>query len=103
MLLSIQSNFIFVFESINDEFGFINGRHITNNIRQVLDILDHSDLITDDASVIFLYFYKAFDTIEHQFILKALEVFGFGTFFTNTIQTLYKDGNGFVQLHHSTA
>lgn len=55
--------------------------NISNNIRLVLDILDYSDLITDESFIIFLNFYKAFDTIEHQFIFHCLKKLGFGDFF----------------------
>ena len=44
--------------------GFMRNRHISNNIRLVLDILDCSDLITEDSFILFLEFYKAFDTVE---------------------------------------
>ncbi len=31
-----------------------------------------------NSLILFLDFYKAFDTIEHQFLLKSLKLFGFG-------------------------
>ncbi len=49
--------------------GFIKNRHISNNIRLILDILDYSDLTSEDSLIFFYYyFYKAFDTVEHSFI-----------------------------------
>lgn len=72
-----------VLDAIIDETqsGFMRNRHISNNIRLVLDILDYSDLITEDSFILFLDFYKAFDTVEHQFLFHSLEKFGFGDFF----------------------
>lgn len=58
--------------------GFIKGRHISNNIRLVLDMMDYSDLNEEGAIILFLDFYKAFDSIEHEFIYTALDKFGFG-------------------------
>ena len=60
-----------VLDSIIDETqsGFMNKRHITNNIRLVLDILDYPDLVEDGGLMLFIDFYKAFDTVEHPFIL----------------------------------
>ncbi len=57
--------------------GFMKGRHISNNIRLVLDLLDYSELVNDDALILFLDFYKAFDTVEHAFMYEALRHFGF--------------------------
>ncbi len=57
--------------------GFLKNSHISNNIRLVLDLLDYSELVKDDSYMLFLDFYKAFDSIEHGFIFKTLEKFGF--------------------------
>jgi hypothetical protein len=53
-----------VLDAIIDETqsGFMRNRHISNNVRLVLDILHYSDLITEDSFILFLDFYKAFDT-----------------------------------------
>lgn len=69
--------------------GFMRNRHISNNIRLVLDLIDYSDLCTDNRFILFIDFYKAFDTIEHEFIFHALEKFGFGSFFSRAIKTMY--------------
>ena len=52
--------------------GFMQNRHISNNVRLVLDILDYSDLIQDDSYILFLDFYKAFDSLEHDFMMVTL-------------------------------
>lgn len=51
----------------------------------------------------FLDFYKAFDSLEHGFILKALVKFGFGDCFCKTIRTLYKNGTSSVKLQFGTS
>ncbi len=58
--------------------GFLKARHISNNIRLVLDLLDCADSVHSNSLILFLDFYKVFDTIEHQFLLKSLKLFGFG-------------------------
>lgn len=83
--------------------GFMKNRHITNNIRLVLDILDYSDLVLEESFILFLDFYKAFDTVEHLFIVNALEKFGFGVFFIKVIKTLYKNNNSSIKLGHGTS
>ena len=56
-------------EIINEtQTGFMANRHISNNIRLVLDLLDYSEYVESQAVIVFLDFYKAFDTVEHHFI-----------------------------------
>lgn len=83
--------------------GFMRGRHISNNIRLVLDLLDYSELVNDDALILFLDFYKAFDTVEHAFMYEALRHFGFGPNFMKTVQTLYKNITSNVSLSSGTS
>ncbi len=80
----------------------MKNRHIFNNIRLVFDLIDYSELIEDDSLILFLDFFKAFDTIEHPFIFFCLERFGFGHFFCNAMKTLYAGGNSSVKLGHGT-
>lgn len=70
--------------------GFVKGRHISNNLRLVLDLLDYADFVKSDAIILFLDFYKAFDTIEHEFLLQSLKLFGFESSFANIIEMFYK-------------
>lgn len=94
-------------DSVIDEsqLGFMKNRHITNNIQLVLDILDYSDLINDNGFILFLDFCKAFDSVEHQFILDTLKKFDFGKKKKNStaIETLYKNGNCSIKLFNGTS
>ena len=76
--------------------GFMKGRHISNNIRLVLDV--HSK-----AFILFVNFYKAFDTIEHGFLIECLKLFGFGTTFVEIIDMFYKGINSTVILNFNTS
>jgi len=80
----------------------LKGRYIGNNIRLILDLIDYRHLIPDDSFILFIDFYKAFDTVEHSFMFKVIDFFGFGNFFKNAICTLYKGCNSSVQLPHGT-
>lgn len=82
--------------------GFLEGRSIHNNVRLVLDLLDYSEVVQGSGFLIFLDFFKAFDAIEHPFILKTLKHFGFGRRFINLIEMLYNDINSSVALRHRT-
>lgn len=83
--------------------GFMEKRHISNNIRLVLDILDYEDLILNDSYMLFLDFYKAFDSLEHNFIFQALTKFGFGDSFCKAIRTLYRNNNSVIKLKFGTS
>ena len=84
------------------QLGFLKERSIHNNIRLVLDLLDYNNWIDDRGFILFLDFYKAFDSVEHEFILRSLEYFGFGSEFIKVINMLYKDSNSSVSLHQGT-
>lgn len=71
--------------------GFLKGMSIHNNIRLVMDIIEYRSQIEDDGFLLFLDFYKAFDSVEHPFILSALEHFGFGVKFRELVGGLYRD------------
>lgn len=94
-----------VLDPIIDEVqsGFMKNRHISNNIRLVLDLIDYSYLCSDDGFILFLDFCKAFDTVEHNFIFRSLEKFGFGDFFCKAIRTMYMNGNSSIKLHSGTS
>ncbi len=81
-----------------EQSGFIPGRNIVNNIRLVLDMIDYSWYIPDDSFILFVDFYKAFDTVNHQFMIRTIEFFGFGGRFQKAIKTLYKGCNSSVKL-----
>ncbi len=69
--------------------GYVKKRFIGCNIRLIEDLLDYSDNLNDEASIIFLDFQKAFDTIEWVFIHEALKKFNFGPQFIHWIKTIY--------------
>lgn len=84
--------------------GFMSNRHISSNIRLIFDLLDYSEYINSEALILFLDFYKAFDTIEHNFLFLTLQNFGFGPNFVSTVQMLYKNINSCVMLYpHTTS
>lgn len=41
------------------------GLCIINNVRLILDLLDYNEYIAEDSLVLFVDFYKAFDTANH--------------------------------------
>lgn len=46
-------------------------------------------MILDDIFILLLDFYKAFDSLEHDFMMTALSKFGFGNYFCKSVKKLY--------------
>lgn len=94
-----------VMDEIIDEAqsGFMKNRHISNKIRLILDLLDYSDICSVNSLILFLDFYKAFDSIEHAFIFHSLEKLGFGDFFAKAVRTMYNKANCSVKLKSGTS
>lgn len=82
--------------------GFIANRHIRSNKRFILDLVDYLEYINTNALILFLDFYKAFDTIERHFLFTTLNSFGFGPNFVSVVQTLYKNINSCVMMYPNT-
>jgi hypothetical protein len=47
------------------------------NIRQIQDVIDHSEKFNIEGAILFLDFTKAFDSLEWSFMTECLEKFGF--------------------------
>lgn len=94
-----------VLNSVIDETqsGFLPNRHISNNIRLVLDILDYSHLLPKESFMLFLDYYKAFDTLEHGFLFQALHRIGFGDHLCNMVKMLYTNSNSSIKLGNNTS
>lgn len=87
---------------IHHTVRFFEGKIIHNNIRLVLAPLDYSELILQRDYILFLYFYKAFDSAGHTFIVKTLHFFGFGEKCISVLGVLYNRLNSSVLLGHGT-
>lgn len=62
-------------EIINEnQNGFMAKHHISSNVRLLLDLNDYLSYINSIALLVFLDIYKAFDFIEHPFIIQELLV-----------------------------
>ncbi len=61
-------------------------------------MLDYSHLIDKESLILFLDLYKAFDSLEHCFIVETLKCMGFGDKFCNIITMFYSDITSSVSL-----
>ena len=55
-----------------NQSGFIKGRFIGETARSILDIIAHAELLKLPGGLLFIDFEKTFDSIEHDFVYKAL-------------------------------
>ena len=61
------------------------------NVRLIADINECTDTLDIEGIALFLDFKKAFDSLEWNFILKALETFGFGASLVQWVKTFYNN------------
>lgn len=79
-----------------EQSGFMPGRNISNNTGLILDMMNYNQYIFDDSCILFGDFYKAFDTMNHQFMIKNFKSFGFRNQFLKAVKTLYKWCNSWI-------
>ena len=73
----------------HDQTAYIKGRTISQNIRLVQDIILYADKHKLDTILLFLYFEKAFDSVEHEYVYKTFEKSNFGENLIKWIEILY--------------
>ena len=74
-----------------DQSGFVKGRFIGENIRYLSDLIDYANEKQFCCILLSLDFFKAYDTVEWNFLLKCLERFNFGERFCKWIKTCYNN------------
>ncbi len=73
------------------QVSYIKGRFIGCNIRLIEDVIHYYDMYNEEGLLLMLDFQKAFDSLEWNFIYKALKMFNIGDSFIKWIQTLYSE------------
>jgi len=86
----------------SDQTGFVKGRYIGENIRMIIDAMEHTKSNNIPGILVSLDFRKAFDSLEWPFIMKTLDSFNFGPSIKKWVSTFYKNiecavmNNGFL-------
>ena len=57
----------------SDQSGFVKGRYIGDNIRLLFDIIDFTEFKQPPGAVLFVDFFKAFDSLKWKFLFKVLK------------------------------
>ena len=77
----------------------VDGRKIdytVHLIRDLIDLVNKDDL---DGALIFLDQEKAFDRVEHKFLFKTLQGFGFGDNFIDWLKILYSNATTKIKVN----
>ena len=86
-----------------DQTAYVWGRYIGESIRLVSDLLDFTEENSIGGILFSADFEKAFDSIEHLFLLAVLKSFGFGPQFIDWVRTIFKSAESCVMNNgHST-
>ena len=76
-----------------DQTCSVPGRSIISNVVLLSDMLDYVDRTNESGILVSLDQEKAFDRVNHSFLIQLLQHFGFGTNFVNWIKALYARAN----------
>jgi exonuclease III len=79
-----------------DQSGFIAGRFIGENIRQIYDIMSYTESNDIPGLLLLIDFEKAFDSVSHDFIFKTLDLLNFGDGFRKWISVFYSNAQSTV-------
>ena len=70
--------------------AYVKRRSIVESIRLIDDLLEYADKENFNCLIFAADIEKAFDSIEHNFLLATLTNYGFGSDFIHWIKTLFQ-------------
>ena len=76
--------------------GFMKNRFMGENTRLLYDLMHYLEENDLDGLLLLVDFEKAFDSIEWEFLIKALKSFNFGPFICKWFKTLYAESKSCV-------
>ena len=86
-----------------NQLGYVKGRFIGEAARSILDVMDYTKKENIPGILLFIDFEKAFDSLNWNFLLRCLDVFGFGPSLIKWVETFYANisscvlNNGFCK------
>ena len=88
----------------SDQTAYIPGRFIGESVHLISDILDYTGAAQFEGYIFAVDKEKAFDLVDHNFIVAALEAYGFGPNFVKWVKTLLYDQKSCIMNNdHSTS
>lgn len=99
-LLTARLNKIILSNVHHDQAGFIPGRDILDNIYCTLEVIHHCKAQKGDSTLLLLLdVEKAFDRVEHGYILSLLQHMNFGPHFITAIKAIYATPTASVKVN----
>ena len=87
----------------HDQTAYVTGRYIGESIHLISDMLEYTEENNIDGILFSADFEKAFDSVEHSFILATLQSFGFGPQFIHWVRVILNKAESCVMNNgHST-
>ena len=80
----------------NTQTGFIKGRYIGENVRLIFETIEYVKSNKLPGLLLFADFEKAFDSLNHDFMLKCIDHFNFGDSFKRWIKLFYNNVTSMV-------
>ena len=72
-----------------NQLGYVKGRFIGEAARSTLDVMDYTKKENIPGILLFIDFEKTFDSLNWNFLLKCLDVYGFGPSLIRWVETVY--------------
>ena len=79
--------------------GFIQGMQGFFNIRKSINVIDHINILKDKNHMIISKAEKAFDKIQHPFMIKTLQKAGIEGTYLNIIKAIYDKRTASITLN----
>ena len=103
-VLPIRLKMVISFLVTSDQTAYIPGRFIGESVLLIFDILDYTDAAQLKGYISAADMEKAFDAVDHNFIITALEAYGFGPNLVQWVETLLYDQKSCLMNNgHSTS
>jgi len=87
--IALRTNLVLKKLLNNTQTGYIPGRQITNNNRLIEEIIDMVNRNDDEAYLITLDAAKAFDSIDHDYLIEILQLYNFPKTYITWVKTIY--------------
>uniref|UniRef100_A0AAQ4RMD0 Reverse transcriptase domain-containing protein n=1 Tax=Gasterosteus aculeatus aculeatus TaxID=481459 RepID=A0AAQ4RMD0_GASAC len=84
-----------------DQTYCVPGRSMVDNVYLIRDVLEVSSSLGNNTGLISLDQEKAFDRVEHNFLWKVMQSFGFSAGFIAKIKVLYRDIESVLKINGS--
>ena len=84
---------------ISNDQTCIPRRNIASNLHTLHDIVKYANSKNIEAAILFLDQEKAFDRVDHQFLIKTLKHPNFGDYFISWVEIILKDITSCVKIN----